>query len=234
MLAMCLVIAAVSTALIYLFLHIDFIPSPSSVERGYLDQFVRVLLSIAILFFAAVIVALGYSLIFFRRRPGDDTEGAPIKGSRPLERAWTIIPLLIVIALAIYGSFILNRMTAPGPPQTEMEIDVLAFRYGWQFTYPDYNVTSFELHVPVNQRILIKLQSKDVVHSFWVQEWGPKQDAVPGMTGRLWLQAVKEAKLEIACAELCGLGHYRMRGIIHVVNQSDFDQWIEQNKGIHD
>ena len=227
-LIMCIVMVLISGGLAYLFLHIDFIPSPSSVERGYIDQFVKVLFSIASLFFAAVIVVLGYSLIFFRRRPGDDTEGAPMKGNRPLERAWTIIPLIIVIALGTYGGFVLNRMTAPGPPQTEMEIDVLAFRFGWQFTYPDYNVTSFELHVPVNQRILIKLQSKDVVHSFWVQEWGPKQDAVPGITTQVRYTPTKIGQYTVQCSQLCGFGHTYMTAPALVTSAADFQKWIEQ------
>jgi cytochrome c oxidase subunit 2 len=228
MLAMCLVIAIVSIALIYIFLHVDIIPSPSSVERGYIDRFIKILFSIASLFFAAVIVVLGYSLIFFRRRPGDDTEGPPVKGYRPLEQAWTIIPLIVVMALATYGGFVLNRMTAPGPPQTEMEIDVQAFRFGWQFTYPDYNVTSYELHVPVNQRILIKLQSKDVVHSFWVQEWGPKQDAVPGITTQVRYTPTKMGQYTVQCSQLCGYGHTYMTAPAFVTSAADFQKWIQQ------
>jgi cytochrome c oxidase subunit 2 len=230
MLAMCLVIAIVSAAMIYLFLHVNIIPSPSSVERGYIDRFVRILFSIASLFFAAVVVVLGYSLIFFRRRPGDKTEGPPVRGYRPLEQAWTIIPLIIVIALGIYGGFVLDRMTAPGPPQTEMEIDVLAFRFGWQFTYPDYNVTSYELHVPVNQRIVIKLQSKDVVHSFWVQEWGPKQDAVPGITTQVRYTPTQIGQYTVQCSQLCGYGHTYMTAPALVTSAADFQKWIQQQQ----
>jgi cytochrome c oxidase subunit 2 len=221
---------ALAAGLAFLFSHIDFVPSPSSVERDYIDHFLRVLFSIAGVFFAAVIVVVGYSLIFFRRRPGDETEGTPMKGSRPLEEAWTIIPLIIVIALGTYGGFVLNRMTAPGPPQTEMEIDVLAFRFGWQFTYPDYNVSSFELHVPVNQRILIKLQSKDVIHSFWVQEWGPKQDAVPGMTTQVRYTPTRTGQYTVQCSQLCGYGHTYMTAPAFVQSAADFQKWIQQQQ----
>jgi cytochrome c oxidase subunit 2 len=229
-LIMCLIMLALAAGLAFLFSHIDFVPSPSSVERDYIDHFLQVLFSIAGVFFAAVIVVVGYSLIFFRRRPGDETEGTPMKGSRPLEEAWTIIPLIIVIALGTYGGFVLNRMTAPGPPQTEMEIDVLAFRFGWQFTYPDYNVTSYELHAPVNQRILIKLKSKDVVHSFWVQEWGPKQDAVPGMTTQVRYTPTKMGQYTVQCSQLCGFGHTYMTAPALVTSVADFQRWIEQQQ----
>ena len=111
-----LIIVFMTTGLAFLFFHFNFIGSPSSVERDYIDRFVKILFSVAGLFFSTVIVVIGYSLIFFRRRPGDDSDGAPIRGYPRLEQVWTVVPLIIVISLAVYGGFVLNRMTAPGPP----------------------------------------------------------------------------------------------------------------------
>ncbi len=230
LLIICLAILVLSTGLVYFFLHIDLVPNSFSLERGYIDNFIKILLSIASVVFSIVIVVLVYSLIFFRRRPGDMTDGPPIKGFAPLERAWTIIPLLIVVSLAIYGAVVLDKITAPGPPQTELEVDVLAFRYGWQFAYPDYSVTSYELHVPVNQRILVKLQSKDVVHSFWVQQWGPKQDAVPGITTQVRYTPTKIGQYTVECSQLCGSGHTFMTAPALVTSQSDFQTWINQQQ----
>jgi cytochrome c oxidase subunit 2 len=230
MLIMCMVIAIMSGGLAFLFLHIDIVPFPSSTERGYIDSFVKILFSIASVFFSVVVVVLAYSLIFFRRRKGDNTDGPPIRGHALLERTWTIVPLVIVLALATYGAVVLDKMTAPGPPQTELEIDVLAFRFGWQFSYPKYNITSFDLHVPVNQRILIKLQSKDVVHSFWVQEWGPKQDAVPGITTQVRYTPTKIGQFTVRCSQLCGYGHSFMIAPVYVTALSDFQSWIQQQQ----
>jgi cytochrome c oxidase subunit 2 len=185
-------------------------------------------LSIASVVFSIVIVVLGYSLIFFRRRPGDNTDGPPIKGNSSLERAWTLIPLAIVIALSVYGAIVLDKMAAAGPPQTELEIDVLSFRYGWQFSYPQYGVTSYELYTPVNQRILVKLQSKDVVHSFWVEEWGPKQDAVPGITTQVRYTPTKIGKYTVQCSQLCGSGHTYMTAPVSVTSTSDFQIWVQK------
>jgi cytochrome c oxidase subunit 2 len=227
---MCLAIIILSAGLVYLFLNIDLIPNPSTVERGYIDYFIKILLSIAGVIFSIVIVVLGYSLIFFRRRPGDGNEGPPTRGYAPLETAWTIIPLAIVVSLAVYGAIILDRLVAPGPPQTELEVDVLAFRYGWQFHYPADNVTSYSLYVPVNQRILIKLQSKDVIHSFWVQEWGPKQDAVPGLTTQVRYTPTKIGKYTVQCSQLCGSGHSFMTAPAIVTSRADFLNWIQQQQ----
>jgi cytochrome c oxidase subunit 2 len=230
LLAMCLTIVVLAGGLIYLFLHVDFIPHPFSTEREYIDGFVKILFSIAGVFFSIVIVVLAYSLIFFRRRPGDTTDGPPIRGNSPLEQAWTIIPLVIVIGLAVFGGVILDKMTAAGPPQTEMEVDVLAFRFGWQFTYPEYNVTAYELYVPVNQRILVKLQSKDVVHSFWVQQWGPKQDAVPGITTQVRYTPTQIGQYTVQCSQLCGYGHSYMTASVFVTSSGDFQNWIQQQQ----
>jgi len=227
---MCLAIVIISGGLVFLFLHFDIIPNPFSLERGYIDNFVKILLSIASVFFTVVVVVLAYSLLFFRRRKGDETDGPPIQGNNHLERAWTLIPLIIVVALAVYGAVVLGKMAAPGPPQTELEVDVLAFRFGWQFTYPEYNVTSYELHVPVNQRILIKLQSKDVVHSFWVQEWGPKQDAVPGITTQVRYTPTKIGQYTVQCSQLCGYGHSYMTASAFVTSAGDFQSWIQKQQ----
>jgi cytochrome c oxidase subunit 2 len=230
MLIMGLVMAIMAGGLAYLFQHVNIIPFPSSVERGYIDTFIKVLFSIASVFFSVVVVVLGYSLIFFRRRKGDTTDGAPIRGNSALERTWTIIPLIVVLGLAVSGAVVLDKLVAPGPPQTELEIDVLAFRFGWQFSYPEYHVTSFDLHVPVNQRILVKLQSKDVVHSFWVQEWGPKQDAVPGITTQVRYTPTETGKFTVQCSQLCGYGHSFMTAPVSVTSLADFQSWIQQQQ----
>jgi cytochrome c oxidase subunit 2 len=86
------------------------------------------------------------------------------------------------------------------------------------------------LHVPVNQRVLVLLKAQDVIHSFYVPTLRVKQDAVPGMTIRTWFEAAKTGRYEIACAELCGLGHYRMRAFLTVESQAEFEAWLEEVK----
>jgi cytochrome c oxidase subunit 2 len=225
-----LTIALISGVLVFVFLHFDFVPHADSQERVYMDGFFKILLAIAAVIFTVIVGIIGYSLIFFRKKAGDETEGPPIKGSARLERAWTIIPLIIVIGLAVYGAVVLDKMTAAGPPQTEMEIDVVAFRFGWQFIYPQYNVTSYELYTPVNQRILIKLQSKDVVHSFWVQQWGPKQDAVPGITTQVRYTPTVIGQYTVQCSQLCGYGHTYMTAPVYVTSTTDFLNWVKQQQ----
>ena len=82
-----------------------------------------------------------------------------------------------------------------------------------------------QLHIPVGKMIRVSLKSKDVIHSFFLPELRVKQDAVPGMTTDIWFEATETAEVEIACAELCGIGHYRMKGFLTIESQEQFDAW---------
>lgn len=219
---------ALSAGLAYLFLNVSFIPNPSSLERESIDTLTKTLFSIAGVIFAVIIVVILEAVIFHRRRRGDVTDGPPIRGFAPLEITWTVIPLVIVIVLGTYGGIVLNKMTAPPPPQTELRVDVLAFRYGWQFTYPDYGgVQSFELGLPVNRPVVLYMRSKDVIHAFWVPELGPKQDIVPGMVTELRLNPTEVGQYQVFCSQLCGAGHTYMLASTNVMSASDFEKWVQ-------
>jgi cytochrome c oxidase subunit 2 len=86
-----------------------------------------------------------------------------------------------------------------------------------------------ELHLPVNKPVIIKLTTKDVIHSFFLPQMRVKQDAIPGQVIPIWFDPIKTGQWDIACAQLCGLSHYRMRGSYTVESQADFDKWIAEN-----
>jgi cytochrome c oxidase subunit II len=254
MLAIILVMAGLSAALVYLFLRVDFVPNPGSLERGQIDKFLKLLFAIASVFFAIIMTVFVYSLIFFRQRKGDQTDAKPIRGNTALEIAWTVVPLIIVMVLAVYAAGVLNNMSSPNPQSAtqavysigvfipgeaplssantsgELVINVTASRFAWQFEYPDYNINSYVLEVPVNQRILFNIHSEDVVHSFWVQEWGPKQDAVPGLAPILRITPTELGSFLVQCSQLCGYGHSDMTAPVQVVSATDFDTWVKQQQ----
>jgi cytochrome c oxidase subunit 2 len=90
-----------------------------------------------------------------------------------------------------------------------------------------------DIHLPVNRPARIRLRSKDVIHSFYVPDFRVRQDAVPGMTIDIWFVPTQTGKFELACSQLCGFGHYSMRGLVTVVSEDDFDKWLkEQVPGI--
>jgi len=230
LIAMGLVAGILSVALAYLFSRIDFVPQQASAERHAIDAFIRLLFSIASVFFAVVTTVLVYVLIFFRARPGDTGDGPPIRGKTALEVTWTIVPLVIVAGLAVHGGLVLDEITAPGPPQSELIVDVTAARFSWQFAYPEFGISSYELQLPVDRRVLFNIESTDVVHSFWVPEFGPKQDAVPGMTTQLRITPTKVGQYTVVCSQLCGDAHTYMTAPVQVKSSGDFQDWVKQQQ----
>ncbi len=87
-----------------------------------------------------------------------------------------------------------------------------------------------EIYAPADRTILIRLRSSDVIHSLFVPSLRVKQDVVPGMTPEVMFVPTREGRYEIACTELCGMGHYRMQGFFHVVSDADFDRWLRERE----
>ncbi len=233
---MAVIAAVLSFALAFLFLRVDFIPGAASRERTQIDSFIQLMFGIAGVFFAVVVTVFVYSLVFFRRRKGDQSDAEPIRGSTPLEMVWTLVPLAVVSVLGTYGAIVLDNMTAvpTGMPQdqSELEVDVIAFRFGWMFEYPSAGVRSFELDLPVDRPVLFRIESMDVIHSFWVQEFGPKQDAVPGMITELRITPTRTGNFQVQCSQLCGSGHTLMVAPVRVISATDFQQWLPQQQKI--
>ena len=116
--------------------------------------------------FALIVVPLVYSLVVFRRKKGDTTDAEHIEGNTKLEIAWTIVPLFIVMIFAYLGAYSLAE-TLRADPQA-MVVNVTASQWAWSFEYPDYGFVSQELYLPKDRQVLLRMQSKDVVHSFSV------------------------------------------------------------------
>ncbi len=233
---MCLIMLAASVGLSYLFLKVDLIPNPASVERGLIDDFLKLLFAIASVFFVVIVTAGIYALLFFRRRRGDDTDAPATRGSLPLELTWTLVPLAVVVALGVYGTVVLDRMETPprtaDPGLSEITVDVTAFRFGWLFEYPSLGIRSVELGLPVGRPVLFRIRSLDVVHSFWVQEFGPKQDAVPGLTTELRITPTKTGNFQVQCSQLCGSGHTLMVAPVSVLSAADFEHWVQSQPAL--
>ena len=167
-------------------------------------------------------------------------------GSHSLEVVWTIIPAATLLFIALYqmNAWSQEKMrnpalgadgvagTADDKPPT---LEVTARQFEWRLRYPGpdgqlgtrddlFHVN--DLHVPVGEEILIELKSQDVLHSFFLPNLRVKQDAVPGMKIPVWFKAKEVGKYDIVCAELCGWGHYKMKGRITVESRRDFDRWL--------
>jgi cytochrome c oxidase subunit 2 len=205
---------------------LPWLPTPASTEAKRIDDVFWFVTIICIVIFALVAAALLYAVVRFRARPDDDSDGPPTHGHTGLEIAWTIIPTLLVTAIGIFSAIVLARNDALG--KNVLRINVTAQQFAWSFSYPEgKNMTSGTLKVPLGRDILLTFTSKDVIHSFWVPEWGQKQDTVPGIHPTLHITPTKLGRFPVICTELCGLGHATMRTWAEVVTPAAFNKWLK-------
>ncbi len=197
-------------------------------------MFMTVLILTGIAFVLVEFILL-YFLIRYRHREG--RKAKYIHGNRRVEFVWTLVPGLMLFGLAVYqyDAWINIKIDLPSASES-LTISLSANQFEWEAIYPgedgvldtadDIKAPINVLHFPVNQPVIVELESVDVLHSFFIPELRIKQDAVPGMLIPVWFEATKTGNFEIACAELCGLGHYRMRGLVTVESESDFNAWL--------
>jgi cytochrome c oxidase subunit 2 len=208
------------------------LPKPASREASRIDFEFWFVIVICIVIFAVVVAAILYSVVVFRAAPDDDSDGPPIHGHTGLEIAWTIVPTLLVTAIGISSAIVLSNNDALG--KDVLHIDVTAQQFAWTFSYPDSkNLTTATLMLPKDRSVLLTFTSKDVIHSFWVPEFGQKQDTVPGLHPTLHITPDRLGTFPVICTELCGLGHATMRSTAVVMTPAAFDKWIaSQTKAV--
>lgn len=215
----------------FLLTNIDLLPDQASAQAIPIDDLFRLdFIAIAILF-SLIVGLMVYSIVVFRRRKGDNSDGPHIEGNTKLEVVWTLVPLIFVLFLAYYGSATLGKTMAADPKP--LRVDVIGSQWSWRFDYPDYGIISTELILPVNKQALLNISSTDVIHSFWVPEFRVKQDALPGegFERELRVTPIETGEFNVRCAELCGKSHYQMLAPVRVLSQSDFDGWIQAQTG---
>ena len=219
------VLVVIVTVLLILGLSaIDLVPTLASTEGAFVDQMFMVQIYIIAFIFSLIIVLMLYSAVVFRRKPGDMSDGAYFKGNTALEITWTVIPLALVMGIGVWGAVQLTEITASEPD--ELLVEVTGFQYGWRFNYPEYDVTSSDLFLPLGRQVLFKITSTDVIHSFWVPEFRIKQDAVPGRWTDLRVTPSEIGDYRVRCAELCGYAHTTMYAPVVVVEPDEFDAWV--------
>lgn len=213
------------------------LPENISSYGGSVDTLFYVILALTAIALVLVQAALLYFLVRYRHKDGE--KAVYVHGNRRMEIIWTVIPALILFSLALFqtGTWLDIKQRFPGEDQSVV-VRVMPEQFEWQAQYPgadgelDTDDDVFPpvnvIHVPVNERVLVLLESQDVIHSFFVPELRAKQDAVPGMTTRLWFEATRTGEYDIQCAELCGLGHYRMRGRLTIESTEDFEAWLQE------
>jgi len=229
MMALATLASLIGVVIVY---AIDWFPTQASTAAGDVDVLYDVLMFVSVPIFVGVMTVVIYSVIRFKARPGDMSDGEPIHGSARLELIWVLVPFVIVSALSVYAWIVLDDQEDARP--NEMIVQVTGQQFAWHFAYPDATgktVRTDDLVLPENRPVKFDITAEDVIHSFWVPAFRLKSDAVPGLTTSFRVTPNRQGDYSIVCAELCGLGHSTMRQSLKVVPEAEFAAWLEKKRG---
>jgi cytochrome c oxidase subunit II len=224
-----LVFGVIASAIgIAIALIIPWFPAKGSIQAGNIRTLYDVLIIATVPIFVLVLTVVLYSVWNFRMRPGqEEMDGPPIHGNTRLEVVWTAVPAILIVGLCSYAYTVLRSNEAN--KAAAMTVNVTARQFAFQFGYPragGKQVLSSVLYLPENRPVVFKIQSLDVVHSFFVPSFSEKIDAVPGITTTLRVTPNAIGTYPVECTELCGAGHSLMRTSVRVVSPTAFAAWL--------
>jgi cytochrome c oxidase subunit 2 len=204
---------------------------------------------------AGVLLYFGYALAFWRRKPGDETDAAPLHGNLKVQATWIIGTAAIVLSLAVYGTVELIAPAGAGagqgpqpifkngmPPAASLtswtpnsgnilQVQVIGQQWAWTYRYPQFGgFETTQLVLPVGQPVQFNVTSLDVIHSFWAYTLGVKADANPGVNNVAYATPTRTGYFQVRCAELCGIWHGSMYDTGQVMSDSDFLAWAQATK----
>jgi cytochrome c oxidase subunit 2 len=178
---------------------------------------------IFVLIFVIVAGTIVYAMLRFRGLNGQ-TDPEQIQENKIVEITWTLIPFLIVLFLFALTLRAMNRVEPPPPPSPDLV--VTGHQFWWQVDYPRSGATTAnEIHIPAGKPLSVLLESKDVLHEFWVPKLTRKMSNVPGQPNHVWLQADKPGTYIGQCSEFCGTQHAWMRIVVVADEPAQFEQW---------
>ena len=190
------------------------------------------------IFTGAIFVLVQGSLLWFifryrRGRRDRSEDGAQVHGNTNLELAWTVAPVLVLVAI---GTFVFWKL--PGIQDVpsasaqggRLDVQVKGYRYYWNYTYPNGVIAVDKLRAPVGQNVRLEVSAPDfdVIHSWWIPALGGKFDAIPGETNETWFNANAPGIYRGQCAEFCGIQHAVMKAEVEALPQAEFDAWLEE------
>ncbi|MGB3492256.1 MAG: cytochrome c oxidase subunit II [Elainellaceae cyanobacterium] len=230
----------------------SWMPPQASAEAVLVDQLFSFLVTIGMFIFLGVTGTLLFSTLFQRAEKYDTSDGPPMEGYVPLEIVWTAIPFALVIWIGVYSFQIYQQMGILGPMDhlsmgmataeaapmsselvvaesvaaSSSPIQVQARQWAWEFYYPDQEVASTELHLPVNQRAKLRLSSEDVLHGFYVPAFRVKQDVVPGRDINFEFTPIREGRYRLRDSEYSGTYFAANQTNVVVESAEDYQEWL--------
>jgi len=187
----------------------------------------KVVLLIAAVIFSIVASGVAYCVLRYR---GRDAAGEPRQrfGSRGLEILWTVVPLAIVTGLFVITVRAMVLIDAPQVSGQTADLTVTGHQWWWDARYPNGVVATGDIHIPAGRRLLVRIESTDVIHDFWAPELARKMDAVPGRPSYIWLEADRPGTYSGACSEFCGAQHAWMRFRVIAEPEAGFEAWLQR------
>ncbi|VAW77283.1 Cytochrome c oxidase polypeptide II [hydrothermal vent metagenome] len=214
-------------------------------------------LHMLILWVCVVIAVLVFTVMFisiFKHRKSKGAVPAQFHESTAVEIVWTVVPFLILVGMAIPATKTLVMMEDTS--NSDLSIKVTGYQWKWGYDYLDEGVSFIStlstpreqientqekglnyllevdnpVVVPVNKKIRLLITANDVIHAWWVPDFGMKKDAIPGFVNEMWFKAEKEGTYRGQCAELCGKDHGYMPIVVIVKNEADYQQWVAEQK----
>lgn len=207
--------------------------SPSGEQAEDLKNIYLITMWPALAILTLVWAGIVYIILRYRRKRADEPLPVQLHGNTRLELAWTIAPALLLAAFI--PPVVSGIVNLEENPKDALVVDVTGIQWAWTFTYPglgpdgaDVEAPINELHIPTGRRVLFRLHSPDVIHSFWIPKLGGKTDVMPGHNNTMWLQADEPGTYSGQCAEFCGLSHANMRFIAVAESPEEFDAWLQE------
>lgn len=222
-------------SLVALALAVDPVVAQSSTTDKLITGLNNDLIYVAVPVTLVTEAALIYAVWKFR----NNDEATPTQENRRLEITWTVATaiILVFVGVASYGVLAQPDVTHTedmpvAPEDDDVVVNAEAFQWGWDFTYPEHNVSTSEstIVLPANQDIYFRITSRDVIHAFGVQDLGLKQDAIPGQTNVIQTHTLKTGTYQGHCTEFCGAGHSQMNFKVKIVPQDQYEQYIQERK----
>jgi cytochrome c oxidase subunit 2 len=199
------------------------VPERAASTAGEVDALFLFILGVTGLFAVAIWATLIFLAVRYRRRSPDERP-PEIHGSTVLELTWTIVPLVLMAAMFVWGAKVYFHMNRP--PDDAMTVSVVGKRWMWKLQQPTGQREINELHVPLGRAVKLVITSEDTIHSFFVPAFRIKKDAVPGRYNVAWFRATKLGSYHLFCAEYCGTEHSRMGGRIVVMEPQAYETWL--------
>jgi cytochrome c oxidase subunit II len=209
----------------------DFVLFPRSASSlsGRVDALFLSWVAISVFFSVLIAVLILVFFMKYKRRSEDETGREAKFHTLPIEITWSVIPLIIALAMFVWGTRVFFAISRP--PADAVEYFVTAKQWMWKIQHPEGPREINTLHVPLGQSVKLTMTSQDVIHSFFVPAFRVKQDVLPGRYTTVWFKPTRVGTYHLFCAEYCGTEHSLMGGSVVVMEPEDYETWLAGSLG---